>query len=66
MEITGLTTLLKFIPVLVAAILLGNWFLSEVRKNRASGGPWYQPYLSLPGILIIIILLIPVVMWILR
>jgi len=66
MEITGLVTLLKYIPVLIAAILLGNWFLAEVRKSRAAGASWYQPYTSLPGILVIIILIIPVILWLLR
>jgi hypothetical protein len=66
MQITGLTTLIKYIPVLIAAILLGNWFLAEVRKSRAAGAPWYQPYQSLPGILIIVILIIPIILWLLR
>jgi hypothetical protein len=53
-------TILKAIPVLVAAFFLGNWFLSEVRKAKSAGKPWYAPYLTIPGILIIITLMTPV------
>ena len=57
--------IVKIIAPLVAAILVGNWFLSEVKKVRIKGGPWYQPYLSIPGVMIILaILLIPVLLWI--
>lgn len=59
--------IVKIIAPLVAAILLGNWFLSEVKKARIKGGPWYQPYLSIPGVMIIlVILLLPVLLWINR
>ncbi|MDH3357627.1 MAG: hypothetical protein OET81_05040 [Desulfobacteraceae bacterium] len=59
-----LTTIVRIIAPLVAAILLGNWFLSEVKKARFKGAPWYQPYISIPGLLIILlILLVPVVLW---
>lgn len=51
---------LKAIPILVAAFLLGNWFLSEVRKAKAAAQPWYAPYLTIPGILIIVTFMIPV------
>ena len=53
-------TILKAIPILLAAFLLGNWFLSEARKAKLAGKPWYTPYLTVPGILILIILMIPV------
>lgn len=51
---------LKAIPILVAAFLLGNWFLSEVRKAKAAAKPWYAPYLTIPGILIVATFMIPV------
>ena len=57
---------LKVIPILIAAMILGNWFLSEVKKNRKSRAPWYAPYLSIPGILIIIMLLVPILMRVLN
>jgi len=41
---------LKIIPVLIAAILIGNWFLAD--------------YVSIPGLLILLaILIIPIVLW---
>ncbi len=52
--------IVKFAAVLLAAILTGNWFLAEVRKSKALKKPWYDPYLSIPGILIVIIIFIPV------
>ena len=42
-------------------MLLGNWFLVELRKARATAKPWYAVYLSVPGLLIlIIIILLPI------
>ncbi len=55
--------LLKLIPILIAAILVGNWFLAEVKKARANRDQWYKPYLTIPGLLILIILLLPLVVW---
>jgi hypothetical protein len=55
--------LLKYAAVLMAASILGNWFMAELRKARHAGAPWYKPYLSAPGILIIIAILLPVVYW---
>jgi hypothetical protein len=54
--------ILKAIPILVAAIFLGNWFLSEVRKAKSAGKPWYAPYLTIPGILILLTFMIPIYM----
>ena len=53
-------SILKAIPILVAALFLGNWFLSEVKKAKSARKPWYAPYLTIPGILIIITFMIPV------
>ena len=50
----------KLLAVLVAAILLGNWFLTELKKARLAAKPWYAPYLSLPGALILLAILTPV------
>ncbi|MEJ2656863.1 MAG: hypothetical protein P8012_06655 [Desulfobacterales bacterium] len=61
-----LTIIAKIIAPLVAAILVGNWFLSEVKKARFKGGPWYQPYLSIPGFIIIIAILVPIILWIIK
>ena len=54
-------TFIKFGGVLVAAILLGNWFLAEVRKASRLRQPWYKPYLSLPGLLILLALCLPLI-----
>lgn len=46
--------------VLIAASILGNWFLSEFKKLKAAGRQWYAVYLTPPGLLIVaIILLLP-------
>ena len=61
------TTIVRIIAPLVAAILVGNWFMSEVRKARFKGAPWYQAYVSIPGLLIILaVLLVPIVLWIIK
>ena len=53
-------TILKTISILAAAFLLGNWFLSEVRKAKAAAKPWYAPYLTIPGLLVLVALMIPI------
>ena len=59
--------ILRFLAPLVAAILVGNWFLSEVKKARATNQPWYRPYLSTPGLLIILAaILIPIILWVIK
>lgn len=49
---------LQYLSVLIAAIILGNWYLSEYKKARMAGLPWYRAYFSLPGILIVALILI--------
>ena len=49
--------ILQFVSVLIAAGILGNWYLAEYRKARMAGMPLYRAYFSLPGILIIILIL---------
>ena len=61
---SALISLLKMAVILLAASFLGNWFLSELKKARVLKKPWYAPYLTPPGLLIIIALIIPVVVWI--
>ena len=56
--------LVKLIALLAAAAILGHWFLAEVKKTKASGGAWYRPYISPPGIMIICaIVAIPIIAW---
>ena len=65
LHVSTLIDILKLIAILVAATLLGNWFLAEVRKGRLKGKPWYRAYVSAPGILIILALLVlPFIIWI--
>ncbi|MFW5957970.1 MAG: hypothetical protein ACOCQ0_02330 [Desulfosalsimonas sp.] len=56
--------LIKAAAVLGAAAILGNWFLAEVKKSKARKEPWYKPYLSPPGLLILFALLLPVIAWV--
>lgn len=57
--------LLPFIQIvcaLGAATILGNWFLTEARKSKKLGKPWYTAYLSAPGIIILVlIVLLPLI-----
>ncbi len=56
--------ILKAVAVLIGASMLGNWFLAELRSAKRKGLPWYAPYLSAPGMLIIVIILVfPVLAW---
>ena len=61
-----LVNILKLVAVLVAALLIGNWFLAEVKEARSKRKPWYQAYLSIPGLLIILALLLPIIVWIIN
>lgn len=60
------TAVIKLIAILSAALITGNWFLAEVKKARAQQAPWYQPYISIPGIIIILVILLPVIISILK
>ena len=51
----------KFAAILVAAIIIGNWFLAEVKKSKLNKDPWYKPYISLPGLIILGALSLPLV-----
>ncbi|NNF99026.1 MAG: hypothetical protein HKM93_06585 [Desulfobacteraceae bacterium] len=52
------TNVIQLLAVLIAALLLGNWYLAEVKKARLAKKPWYAPYISLPGLLIITAIII--------
>jgi len=54
-------TLLKYVAVLVAAIIIGNWFLAEVKKANLKKLPWYKPYVSVPGLIILAALSLPLI-----
>ncbi|CAD7849514.1 MAG: hypothetical protein [Olavius algarvensis Delta 4 endosymbiont] len=62
-----LVTIIKAVAVLIAALILGNSFLGELKKARTLGLPWYKPYLSPAGIVILIaILVIPILLKIMQ
>lgn len=55
---------LKAIAAMVAASIIGNWFLTELERSKVNGDAWYKPYLSPPGIIIILfVLILPVLLW---
>jgi hypothetical protein len=64
--VSTLAAIAKIIMPLAAAILVGNWFLTEVKKVRIKGGRWFEPYMSIPGVMIILAILVPIVLWIIR
>ncbi|VEN75431.1 conserved hypothetical protein [Candidatus Desulfarcum epimagneticum] len=53
----------KLFAIILGAVLLGNLFLDEVKKSRTPGARRRSPYLSLPGILVIAVIAIPVALW---
>ncbi|MFZ0243240.1 MAG: hypothetical protein WAL90_16495 [Desulfobacterales bacterium] len=55
--------LLTLTAPLLAAVILGNLFLGEMKKARRSGAPWYAPYLTLPGLMMLAALSTPVWIW---
>jgi hypothetical protein len=56
--------LAKMAAVVLAAVLLGNWFLAEIRSARRRRLPWYAPYLSPAGILVALVVLgLPILLW---
>jgi len=61
MDGSNLFNLIKYAAVLVAAIIIGNWFLTEARKAKTNKEPWYKPYLSLPGLIILAALSLPLI-----
>ena len=62
MDGLNLFNLIKYVAVLFAAIIVGNWFLIEVRQAKANVQPWYKLYLSLPGLIIIAALSLPLIL----
>ena len=61
-----LIPILRFVAILIAAVLIGRTFLGRARRAKAQGAPWYTPYLSLPGLLILLVLLLPIIVWFIR
>jgi len=63
MEGLNLITLIKYVAVLVAAMIIGNWFLAEVKKAKLNHRPWYKPYVSIPGLIILAAISLPIILW---
>lgn len=55
-----LLLLLKLVAIFGSAALLGNWFLTELKKSRARGEAWYRGYMTLPGIIVLLALCLPI------
>ncbi len=62
MEGLNLLKLIKYAAVLVAALIIGNWFLAETRKAKTNKEPWYKPYISVPGLIILAALSLPLIL----
>ena len=59
-------TAIKLICVIVAAILLGSVFRRQAQKTVAEEQPLHRVYFSVPGLLVLLVLLLPVVVWVIR
>ncbi|MGD2009728.1 MAG: hypothetical protein PVG81_01985 [Desulfobacterales bacterium] len=61
-----LKNLLALCAPLLAAVILGNLFLTEVKKARTACAPWYAPYLTLPGLMVLAALCSPILIWLIK
>jgi hypothetical protein len=57
---------LKAAAVLVAAILVGRWFLKEEKRKLRERKPATSVWLTTPGILVVIAILLPFILWLLQ
>jgi len=63
-DLKDLVFLVKIIAVLLASMSLGNWFAEEVKKAKKKGDPPYKAYASIPGMIILaLIILLPIAAW---
>ena len=62
MDGLNLLKFIKYAAVLVAAMIIGNWFLTEARKAKTINEPWYKPYVSVPGLIILAALSLPLIL----
>jgi hypothetical protein len=62
----ALIDIIKLASVLLGSAILGNWFLSELKRARMRKLPWYTVYLSPAGLLILAALSLPIIYWIVR
>lgn len=60
----GIADAIKAIALLIAAAVVGNWYLSEVKRAKQEKAAWYKPYISIPGILIFLAAIgLPILVW---
>ncbi len=59
-----LVSLLKMAAILGGGLLLGHAYFQEVKKAKRIGAPWYAPYKTAPGILVLVALMLPLFVWI--
>jgi hypothetical protein len=57
-------SLIKMAAVIGCGLLLGHMFFEEVKKAKRTGAPWYTPYLTAPGVLTLLALMLPIGIWI--
>lgn len=55
---------LILVCTLAGAIIIGKLFQAEVLNSRRRNKPRYAPYLSIPGVLIVLAICLPVIVWI--
>ncbi|MCW7753182.1 hypothetical protein OOT00_04185 [Desulfobotulus sp. H1] len=58
--------IIKMGAALGSAMLLGHWFLAEVKRVKTAGEPFYRAYMTTPGVLVILAVLVPAVLWLFR
>ena len=51
----------KFAAVILASVIIGKWFKNELDKATINKQPWYTPYLTIPGLIIIFAILSPII-----
>jgi hypothetical protein len=59
-------SIIRIVAVMVATIIIGNWFLAEFKRAKRNGTSTLRAYLTLPGLLILFILTLPVIIWLLK
>ncbi len=64
--VPAIVDILKLLAICVAAAVLGNWFLAEIRRSKRMRRPWYSAYLSPPGLLVLAALTMPLLYWLAR
>ena len=63
---TGFVGLIKLSAFIIGAGLIGNWFISEVKKAKREDAVWYKPYITPPGMIIILaVIFLPLLGWVL-